>query len=268
MIEIRPLKFDLKDVPRHWHGGQKAITAFFDNLSVFFPEGERFFVTTAKRHRHFATDEALKRDVDAFCAQEGHHSREHVRYNQMLTHHGYPTPDMEARIGRLLARVTKYLPPRRHLAATCALEHFTSLLASLVLAHPRVLEGAHPVMADLWAWHAAEENEHKCVAFDLYMASGGTYAERCSVMATTTVIFWSLVFVHQVRMMDADGTLLSPGEWWSLFDFLMLQPNGLPSLLGAYFAFYRRDFHPGEHDTSGLLAKWKAERGQKYAFGA
>ncbi len=42
--EPRNLRFDLADVPRYWHGERRSLSLFFDNLSLFFPEGERFFV--------------------------------------------------------------------------------------------------------------------------------------------------------------------------------------------------------------------------------
>ncbi|MEY4511683.1 MAG: hypothetical protein RLZZ450_3805 [Pseudomonadota bacterium] len=50
---VRNLKFDLSEVtPRYWLAGQRSVTAFFNNLSVFFPAGERFF-TRGKLHTLF-----------------------------------------------------------------------------------------------------------------------------------------------------------------------------------------------------------------------
>ncbi len=57
--EVRDLRFELSCVPRHWHGGSRALTAWFDNLSVFFPPGERFFVAAVKAHQPKVTDPAL-----------------------------------------------------------------------------------------------------------------------------------------------------------------------------------------------------------------
>jgi uncharacterized protein len=258
--EVRDLRFDLSDVPRFWHGGRKSVTLFFDALSVFFPAGERFFMASVKAFRNQVTDEQLEREVDAFCAQEGHHSREHVRYNQMLVAKGYPVEAMEKRVEWVLQRATKLLPKRRQLAATCALEHFTALLASLVLKDPRVLRHAHPRMATLWRWHAAEEHEHKAVAFDVYRAIGGPWRERCVVMFLTTLSFWSRVFWHQVQLMRAEKILFSVPEWFRLVRFLFFEPGGMLGLIGPYLSYYRPGFHPWEHDTSELLARWKAER--------
>lgn len=255
--EVRDLRFDLADVPRHWHGGRRSVTLFFDNLSVFFPPGERFFVTAVKTFAPKLQDEQLRAQAMAFCAQEGHHSREHVRYNRMLVEQGYPVAEMEARVERLLGRVKRRTSALRQLAATCALEHFTALMATLVLQDDRTLEGAHPKMAALWRWHAAEENEHKSVAFDVFRAVGGSWLERCFSMVLATVTFWAKVFEHQVRLMRADGILFSAREWWALFRFLFVDPGGMQRLFVPYFHYYRPTFHPAEHDTGPLVERWK-----------
>ncbi len=259
-IEPRRPRFDIPaDVPHHWHGGKRSVTTFFDNLSLFFPVGERFFMTAVNAHRAHVSDRALLADVRAFCLQEGAHGREHDRYNRMLADHGYPVVAMEGRVSRLLDRVRKYLPKRWQLAATCALEHFTALLGQSLLADERVLAGAHPVMRALWRWHAAEEIEHKSVAYDVYLAAGGHYAERVFVMLMVAPIFWGKVLEHQVRMMKADGTLLSGREWASLLGFLFATPGALSGLVGPFFEYFRPGFHPSDVDARPLLAAWKED---------
>jgi len=258
--EVRNLRFDIDgDVPRYWHGGRRSVTAFFDNLSVFFPPGERFFIASVKAHRNLIEDERLKNEAKAFYAQEAIHSREHVRYNEMLAAHGYPVEEMEARVQKLLDRVTARSSERMQLAVTAALEHFTALMAHLLLRDPKILEGAHPVMAALWKWHAAEENEHKAVAYDVYQAAGGNYAERCAAMIGATVIFWAKVIEQQVRMMEANGTVLSGSEWLALGKFLFVKPGGLLRLVPMWFSYFRPGFHPWDLDNQALLDEWKRE---------
>jgi predicted metal-dependent hydrolase len=244
-IEVRNRKFDVGgDVPRHWHGGRKSVTTFFDNLSIFFPAGERFFIRAVKNHKHHVEDEQLLRNVAAFCAQEGVHAREHDRYNEMLRSQGYPAGPLEQEVERLLERVEKALPKRLHLSATCALEHFTALMGQALLEDPRLLADAHPVMRSLWRWHASEEDEHKSVAFDVYQAAGSPYVERVGVMIFTSVIFWGLVVQHQGRMMKADGTSRSPREWYELVRFLFVEPGGMVEMWRGWLDYFRRDFHP------------------------
>ena len=258
-LEVRNVRFDLSRVPRHWHGGRRAVTAFFDNLSVFFPAGERFFIASVNAHRAHVRDPRLAADVRGFAGQEGCHGREHERYNELLRSQGYPVRAMEERVVRLLARVRALTPRRWQLAATCALEHFTALMAHLLLSDERMLAGADPTMAALWRWHAAEENEHKAVAFEVFRAAGGSYAERVGLMAVATVIFWAKVLEHQLRMMSVDGTLLSPREWLALARFLFVRPGGMLSLVRPYLAYYRPGFHPWDLDNRALLDAWKRE---------
>src|SRR3546814_4024214 len=55
------------------------------------------------------------------------------------------------------------------LAATCALEHFTAILANAVLSDPAHLVGADTEAQRMWRWHAVEEIEHKAVAYDTWL---------------------------------------------------------------------------------------------------
>jgi uncharacterized protein len=255
-MEPRNLRFATdSEVPRHWHGGQIAVTTFFNNLSLFFPAGERFFVASVKHYRDVVADDP---DVAAFCAQEGFHSREHVRYNRMLEAQGYPAVALETRIERILRVISKRAPKRLQLAATVALEHLTATLAHGLLNDPELMAGAHPTMLALWRWHAVEETEHKAVAFDVYQKVGGSWFERVRAMIYATVIFWALVLDHQIRLMRTDGVLFSPREWWSLFKFNFIAPGTLRKVFPLYMQYFRRDFHPWQHDNRELVEEWKA----------
>lgn len=263
MLEVRDLRFPIeRDVPKYWHGGRRSISIFFDNLSIFFPAGERFFIASLVAYRERITDPELSREVTAFCAQEGIHGREHAKYNDTLTAHGYPFVAMEGRVKRLLRRVSKILSKRQKLAVTCALEHFTAMMAHFVLSDERILEGADARMAALWRWHSAEENEHKAVAFDVYRSTGGDEVTRMAIMAGATVIFWAKVLEHQVRMMWADGCLFSLREWWGLFSFLFISPGGLRKQILPYFDYYRPGFHPWDFDNRHLLEQWREQFAQ------
>ncbi|MDB4976968.1 MAG: hypothetical protein JWN48_5309 [Myxococcaceae bacterium] len=258
--EVRNLQFATDEsIPRYWHGGRKSVSQFLNNLSVFFPVGERFFIASMKAHKDFIKDPKLQAEARAFYAQEGIHSREHVRYNAMLREQGYPIEAMEKRVDQLLKLVSKLTPNRIQQGVTCALDQFTALMADLLLTDDRLMEGADPTMARLWRGHAAEENEHKAVAFDVFKAAGGTYAERSLTMLGATVIFWAKVFEHQVRMMSHDKTVFDLKEWYALGKFLFVEPGGFMRLIPTYFSYFRPSFHPWDHDNSKLLEAWKLE---------
>ncbi|HEX4340683.1 MAG TPA: metal-dependent hydrolase [Polyangiaceae bacterium] len=261
-LEIRNLRFDLDGVTRYWHGGRRSITLFLNNLSLFFPPGERFFIQSVKAHAALVKDENLLRDIKLFSGQEGIHSREHVAYNRMLEAQGFPAHALEKRVERVLRFSARVLPKSSQLAVTCALEHFTALMAELLLADDRLLEGADPSMAALWRWHAAEESEHKAVAFDVYRAVGGSYLLRSSTMFIVTLVFWALVVAQLVRLMWVDGCLFSLREWTALVRFLFVEPGGMGRILAPYLSYYRPSFHPWDHDNQALLDAWKVELGR------
>lgn len=256
-IDVRDLRFDLSEVPRDWHPKGAAVTAFWDQFSVFFPVGEAFFVRSVRHFLPRLDDPRLAADVAAFCAQEGHHAREHRAYNDHLQAQGLPISTLEGVVRRLLG-LSQRFSPTRQLAITCALEHFTSLMGEAVLSHEPLLAGAHPTMMKLWRWHAAEENEHRSVAFDVYQAIGGTRAGRARAMVSTTLIFWALVSLQSLVFLWNRGALFSPRELWRLFSFVWLDPKGLRTLFGPWWEYFAADFHPSKRGNA-LVDAWKRE---------
>ena len=264
MPQVRQLHFQVDGaVPRHWHGGRRSITLFFNNLSVFFPAGERFFIASVRAHARCVEGDTLKQQVQAFCAQEGVHLREHSRYNRMLEQQGYPIAALERAVETLLKRAAGRARPRWQLAVTCALEHFTALMGHNLLSDARLLDGADAEMAALWRWHAMEETEHKAVAFDVYRQAGGGYLERALAMTLVTLVFWSRVIVQQLVLMRAERCLFSPREWGSLLKFLFLEPGGMRGLGRRWLDYYRPSFHPWDFDNRPLLEIWIRELGAR-----
>lgn len=243
---IRDRRFELDDVPRAWHPAGPAMTRYFDNLSLLFPHGEAFFIRSVKAFARELNDPELSAAVRAFYGQEAMHGREHRRYNRMLRAQGVPVAAMEGRVARLLEWTTRRLSPRARLAVTCSLEHFTASMAHVLLNDPRVLAGAPPAMVELWRWHAVEEFEHREVAYDVYRAVGGTFAERNLVMLANAVVFWAKVIEQQIRLMRLDGTVGDPREWARLLRFLFVEPGPLTRVAPQAMAWFRPGFHPGE----------------------
>lgn len=257
-IKVRNRSFDMEHAPRQWHRAGRSVTLFYNNLSVFFPHGEHFFIRSVRKHLAEVDEPFIRDAARAFCGQEAMHRREHARYNAMLEAQGYPADELEAGVERLLALVTRVLPDRWQLSATCALEHHTALLGHFLLNDPTLLDGADAEMAELWRWHAVEENEHKAVAFDVYEAVGAPYAERAGIMALASVIFWVKLLEYQVRMMHADGIAASPREWWTLGKYLFGKKNRVPAMVRPFLDYFKPSFHPWDHNNVQIIEDWRA----------
>ena len=95
---------------------------------------------------------------------------------------------------------------RHGLAVTAANEHFTALFAEWMLSHPEVFNHTEPRLKNLWLWHSAEEAEHKCTAFDLYQALGGSHTWRVKWMRRVTVFFLTDALRQTALNLHRDGT--------------------------------------------------------------
>jgi len=248
--------------PKWWQAGDPVATAFFNALSSLFPLGERFFMDSVKAFRHH-TDGKLKEQVADFLYQEAMHTREHVFFNKMATDAGYSMKPLEDRAARILgwARTKQ---PIMQLAATCALEHFTAMLAHEALKNPAHLANTPPEARDMWRWHAMEEIEHKAVAFDTYVAATKKwpgilrYGLRAGAMIYATVLFIYAGTRNTKELLRQDG-IDTAKSWRHLGHYLFVAPGLLRAVLKSYFTYYRPGFHPWEEDDRHLLAQAQKE---------
>ena len=154
------------------------------------------------------------------------------------------------------------LSARRRLAGTVANEHLTAIMANDMLTQKDAFTGADPHVAALWAWHGVEETEHKAVAFYVFVAVGGTVRERRQALMLNTYFFFKDTFRNLCIMLKHDGKLWSLREWLSGFKYLFVRPGVLRRVFFAYLRFYRKDFHPWQHDNRELIVEWEHDNGR------
>lgn len=244
-----------------WFDNHPFKTAWFNAMSIAFPLGEKFFIDSVRHFADSIEDPKLKEDVQGFCGQEGFHRREHQRYNETLCKaRGYDLQKMERRLDRNIKLANRFMSPMERLAATAAMEHVTAILAESALSeNDPMVDSAEPVMRDMWNWHAAEELEHKSVAFDVYRAVGGGETMRRWQMAMSTFYLMIDVLAVVIHMLRKDGNLWRPALWRDGWKFLFFKGGILRRVAKAYRQYYRRDFHPWDRDTRPLLANWQRE---------
>jgi hypothetical protein len=262
-IAITPVRRDLSfHLPASrigdWHPAGRQVSHFFNAMSLFFPDGERFFIHSVRHYRDRIQDPELNKSVVAFIGQEAMHGREHTECNELMERAGLPASRLQTFVANLLARVKRRMPPRYQLALTIALEHLTAIMANGVLQDPRVLAGAEPAFGRLWRWHALEETEHKAVAFDVWTRVTRptlfNYLLRCLTLLIASVVFWILVFVFHRQLVAADPAARSE-SWgmWRVLKFQMISPAPLRRTIRDWFDYFRPGFHPWMHDNRGYL---------------
>lgn len=251
--------FDLNQLPRYWFDNNVFKTTYMNALSCLFPEGERMFIDAVRDSQHKVTDPRLLQQVKGFIKQEAIHGHEHHLFNEYLDSLGYPASKVEAFEKKEKVWMKKYLPARSRLAVTCAIEHFTAIMAHDVLSNPRATEGMDERFRELWRWHAIEETEHKAVAFDVYQASDGSYWRRIVAMLMVTVMFCLRTSIVQAIFLWKDGQLLKPKTWWQGISFYFGSNGLVKNIWRNYIDYYRPGFHPWDHDNRELLEQWSGE---------
>ncbi|HSD90256.1 MAG TPA: metal-dependent hydrolase [Kofleriaceae bacterium] len=255
----RELDVDLTQVPRHWLAGNAAATAISNGINMLFPHGERFFVRSVKYYLDQIEEPVLRDQVKAFFKQEGHHAKAHDDFNAVLRTQGFEIDAFLERYRRITAWVEARVPAKLNLAGTAAAEHYTAILADGAFTKG-VLDTLHPVMQQLLAWHAAEEIEHKSVAFDVLHEIDPSYALRVAGLAYATVMLgmfwaWATTMLLRQEKLGFFGTLRE----------LRKMRQGDPIIQRVFIAgirqYIRRDFHPRNNANEGLAARWFAERG-------
>lgn len=258
-ITPRDLGVDFAPVPRHWLAGNAAATAVANGVNLLFPHGERFFVRSVKHYLEEIDDPELRAQIKGFFGQEGRHAREHDRFNAMLAAQGYEVERFLETYQRLALWIEAHTPPPLRLAVTAACEHFTATLAEGAL-RGRLLDASAPEMRALLAWHAAEEIEHKAVAYDVLQEVAPSYAVRVAGLAMATALlggFWvwgAAVLMRQDRL----SWRAALRQWRAL---PLREPVIRRVFLRGIREYLRPGFHPDQIPNHDLAAAWFAARG-------
>lgn len=243
---------------RWWHGGDPVATAFHNALSVTFPRGEAFFIESVKAHRD-GVPPKLEAEIRAFVMQEVMHSREHVAFNKRVVDAGYDVTRLEQAVVDAL-ELTKGRPQILNLAVTMALEHYTAMLAQMMLKDRRYFAKVDAETRAMWEWHALEEIEHKGVAFDTWVHATRDWSRwkrwkvKSIMMILVSYRFWTKRWQGTIDLLAQDG-ITGAGARARLLWYLVGSPGLMRRMLPAWLAYFLPGFHPWNHDDRALIAR-------------
>lgn len=260
----RPDNIDYSQASKYWLASCPISTAFGDMLSIIIPEYERFFIRTVRESMSESTDSIDTQRLKTFIQQEAHHYKVHEEINASRIRFGLNPDAMTGMLRGLFVTANRYLPLSFRLGMTAFMEHFTAAGAHAHLAC-RVNEHIDDGLNTYWVWHSVEEIEHKAVAFDLYIASGGSYATRLFSALFTLFInipvfvcFYLLIlwgyWIHpssQPRLSKKQKALRTAGR-----------KSHIRALLKSLYIscdYFRPNFHPWDLDDSGLAQQFSSK---------
>jgi predicted metal-dependent hydrolase len=264
-LVVRRLLVDMEQpIARHWCAGDAFRTALFNALSMSFPVGEQFFIDSVRdgfKALPPQQQERFRAEVQGFVGQEATHRRLHALYNAHLEKQGLNNewgPRAQRRMKLLQGQDV-----RHSLGVTAANEHFTAIFADFMLHNADLLGDQDPRLATLWLWHSAEESEHKCTAFDLYQALGGSHEWRLKWMKRVTVFFLTDTLRQTVNNLREDGTLWQWSTWKSAARYLFGQRGLVTLTYKPWREYFRRDFHPRQQDSTASQ-RWLEQNSGSY----
>jgi hypothetical protein len=259
-IRVRAPHFTLDDVTRGWLATDPVASDLVDALSLVFPEGERFFIRSVMAFAdRWESDPELRARVRGFVGQEGRHGHEHDRMNKSIASRGHDVSAYLRFYDFWMYRVIEQATPKHlRLASTAALEHMTATLAEVALTRP-LLENAHPEIARMLRWHAAEEIEHRSVAFDVLQKVDPRMRTRAiglGIGLGTLGFAWSTAFA-MLRYEDRSGSARAldrrqSGRFWREAE------RTVPYVVKSLRRYLRRDFHPDEITNPKVEAAFSA----------
>ncbi len=258
---VRKMGFSFDDVPRRWFFDSTFVSHSANALNMLFPAGERFFVRSVKHYLPRITDPTLRARVRAFFGQEGSHGHEHERAFEILESQGYEIRPWLRWFERVaFEMVEPRFAPVLRLSTTVALEHFTAAMAEMALTRD-FLDHAHPAMRQLLRWHAAEEIEHKSVAFDVLAQVDSRYTVRMAGMVLAgagLMTFWMLA----TRMLLRQEQGYSKAQLRAERRAARGRGQDRSVLARAMLAYMRPGFHPDDRDTDALARRYLEEIGR------
>jgi predicted metal-dependent hydrolase len=264
-LPVRRLFVDFSEpLAKHWCGGDAFKSAFFAALSMGFPVGEQYFIDSIRLGVATlgpAEGLAFEEKARGFIGQEATHRRLHALFNQRLGDLGLDNA-LERRAGQRM-RSNAWRRPVVHVAATAATEHFTALLADWLLCRPDVFAGSEERVELLWMWHAAEESEHRSVAFDLMAKMSASRRVKMAIFRYVSITFVLDVARQTCWNLWKSGDFFKASTWRSGWGFLFSK-NGLArASVGLWKKYSRRDFHPSQIDAK-LSESWLVENADRF----
>lgn len=246
------VSFD-ESLPQHWFGGNAFLTHMLNTWTAIFPDAERYFVRWSKKALASVTDPKIKKDIQGFIGQETMHAMQHEKLWELLRSQGYNLDPVIFFVEKVAFDwLEKALPDKVNYALVAGLEHFTAMFGEIYFENPELVEQMHPEMRRLFEWHAAEEVEHKAVAYDQLLAIDDSYALRTGVMNVAVVGFYMVTLLNTLYFMAQDKSLFNMREWLTIADVFFGKYNLAAMSVEKFLEYYKPDFHPWDNQNYHL----------------
>lgn len=251
-ITVRRVKFEFPDelddvLPGDDLDRETYLVAF----SLTMPYLEPYLIRTYRGVAGDITDPQLAADVKDFIGQEAQHFQNHRRVNDMIK--GQLGAEVAAKLQVVeealdadYRRFNAEKSRRFNLVYAEGFEAMTCAMAITMFEQAAAGEDSSSRFGEwqkLWAWHAAEEIEHRTVAFDVFEHLEGSYPYRVVGSLRAQAHFHRAVDKMQRILLASQGEKATPRV-----------PSWLTRGRSRYFATFRPSYNPADLDPGPLPA--------------
>ncbi len=254
-IVVRKVKFEfefdgqLRDV---LPGIAPADETYLVAFSMTMPYLEPYLIRTFRSVLDQIADPDLAADVKAFISQEAQHFQNHRRANEVIK--AQLAPDLRDRVqaveDRLDADYRRFTATKSDRFNLVYAEGFEAMTCAMALSFLEQAAAGTGIGSDgrfgaweqLWAWHAAEEIEHRTVAFEVYEHIVGSWPGRVAGSLRAQLHFQRAIERFQRVLLPTLGASPRPRV-----------PGWLRGGSRRYGATFLPGYDPGELDPGPMV---------------
>ena len=257
-IQVRRPRFDVELGPGGiWNPRLPELSHTLNAFQLALPYLEPYFIDAVKQVLDQIEDPKLLADAHAFCSQEANHAREHRHYCRVLQKRYPRLKEYETAIQQSLLRSRKRDSIQWRLAYTAGYEVITAQVARwLFRCGDEWFQGADPQIAGLMTWHAAEEIEHRHVAFDVMNVVTSSYSLRAAGLVASFAKTYADMSPVITYMLTVDGYGDQPE---SRARRRKLRKEILSELAPAAVRYLSRGYNPAHDPEPAQYKEWLRE---------
>ncbi len=212
-ITVRKVKFEFPDELDDVLPGEDLVReTYLVAFSLTMPYLEPYLIRTYRAVADDITDPELAADVREFIGQEAQHFQNHRRINEIIKGQLGPSvaAELQAVEDRLDADYRRFNASKSRRFNLVYAEGFEAMTCAMAMtsfddAAAGRAAGGSGTWGQLWAWHAAEEIEHRTVAFNVYEHLEGNWAYRVAGSLRAQAHFQRAIDAMQRTLLASQG---------------------------------------------------------------
>jgi len=242
-----------------WNPRMPELSHTLNGFQLALPYLEPYFIDAVRGAREHIKDPRLADDAKAFCAQEAHHARQHRLYCRLLRKRYPRLAEIENNIQQSLVHSRRHDSLAWRLAYTAGYEAITAQLARwLFRKQEEWFRDADQEFAAMMTWHAAEELEHRSVAFDILRAVNPSDGLRARALWAALRKTWTDLTPAVSYMLEVDGYARKLA---SRLRRQRLRVTFVAELLPAMLRHVMPGHHPSQQSVPAGYIAWRANQG-------